>query len=285
MKWVNLFLALALLAATAGCSSEASFDLGSAFPEVGSVPGWAVYEQLALYNEENLYNLVNGQAESFFMYGFERVAVQRYQRDATRLNVEIWQLNSEANAYGLYTSARGGQPAAIGIEGNTDPGRRLSFWQNRYFVSLTSSQEITDEELWSFGSAIAGLLPEGGEIPALVKRLPDTGFVENSVIFFHEEMSIQLEVWLGGENLLGLSPKTDGVLARYQLDGDLVHLIIIGYPSARAAEEALQVLQSGKIEEILASRLKGNSVGFVIGIGNAATAQEFLESAFDGGPN
>ncbi len=160
-------------------ATPAPLDLASVFPAANAIPGWDISQKVETYNHDNLFSLVDGQAESFFAYGFEQVAVQRYQDEAgTLLNVEIWQLATPADAYGLFSIGRTGAPAAIGNEGDSDPGRRLAFWQNRTFVSLDALQPVPDETLQAFAQAIAGRLPTGGERPALVDRLPGSGLVD-----------------------------------------------------------------------------------------------------------
>ncbi|RPI23350.1 MAG: hypothetical protein EHM70_22625 [Chloroflexota bacterium] len=278
--YIALIVALLLSACSApqpGVPTPTPFNVASAFPTSGSQTGWTVYENLATYNRDNLFNLVDGQAESFFVYGFEQVTVQRYQKEETHLNLEIWQLATPADAFGLFSAGRTGEPASIGVEGNTDPGRRLAFWQNRYFVSLTADQQLPDEELWAFGRAVSGALPAGGETPGVVASLPAGNKVERSEIFFHEEMSVQMEVWLGGENLLGLSQQTNAVLARYEFGEQTVRLMLVEYPAAGEANDALAVLQSGKVEDILASGAKDNLLAAVIGKAEAsAVAGELL---------
>ncbi len=193
--------------------TPAPFDLASVFPAGNAIPGWQISQKVETYDHDNLFNLVDGQAESFFAYGFEQVAVQRYQDNAGILmNAEIWQLATPADAYGLFTTGRSGSPARIGNEGDSNSGRRLAFWQNRYFVNLGAVQPVPDEILQAFARAIASSLPTGGERPPIVDQLPQTGLAERTTIFFHKEMSIQMEVWLGGTNLLGLSQKTNGAL-------------------------------------------------------------------------
>jgi hypothetical protein len=241
------------------------------------VPGWQAGDGVQIFEREDLFNLVDGQAESFFAYGFERVVVRRYQKGQARLNAEIWQLASPADAFGLFTAGRTGSPAEIGAGGDTDPGRRLAFWQDRFFASLSADPAIPDDELWAFARLVSAALPPGGEPPALLARLPQPGRVERSELFFHEEMSIQMEVWLGGENRLGLGPATNGVLARYDLDGATARLVLIEYPSASAAAAGLKALQSGEIEDLLTARVQANLLGAVFGRADPALAQALLE--------
>ncbi|HSB02927.1 MAG TPA: DUF6599 family protein, partial [Anaerolineales bacterium] len=181
IRWVAATLGLILILTACGPSAPTatSFPLDTLLPDGGSISGWDTPNAVLTYKRDNLYNLVDGQADAFFAYGFERVAVQRYQNAAgVRLNVEIWQLANSADAYGLFHSGMAGQPASIGIEGDADPGRRLAFWQQRYFVSVTATEAIPDETLWTFAKEITKRLPPGGDPPDIVKRLPAESLVE-----------------------------------------------------------------------------------------------------------
>ncbi len=261
-------------------ATQAALDLARVFPAANNIPGWDISQKVETYNHDNLFNLVDGQADLFFVYGFEKVAVQRYQNDAgVLLNVEIWQLATPADAYGLFSAGRTGSPAAIGSEGDSDPGRRLAFWQNRYFISLNTTQTVPDETLQAFAQSIAGMLPAGGEPPAIVDRLPKSGLVERGSIFFHEEMSIQREVWLGGENLLGLSQETNGVVGQYKLGDITARLILIEFPSSNQAARGLKALQSGSVSNLAASDGHGPLLGAVFGKVDAAQAQTLLQEA------
>jgi hypothetical protein len=282
------FWAMALLLSLLGSActapkptpASAALDPASLFPTADLLPGWEISQKAATYNHANLFSLVDGQAESFFAYGFEQVAVERYQdRAGILLNVEIWRLATPADAYGLFSAGRSGGPATIGNEADADPGRRLAFWQDRYFVNLNAAQPVPDATLPAFAQAIAGKLPTGGERPALVDRLPATGLVERSAIFFHEEMSVQMEVWLGGENLLGLSQATDGVLGRYQLGTATVRVLLVEYPASSQAGKGMIALQSGGLTDLLASDVQGTRLAAVFGKVDLAQAWALLQAA------
>ncbi len=273
-------LCLALVVLLPVACKPAGNELQKAFPKSGTVTGWKVSESIQSFNRENLFNLVDGQAESFFIYGFESVSVQRYADDAgTDLNVEIWKLATPADAYGLFTAGRAGQPVEIGNDGDTDPGLRISYWQANYFISIYAYQPIADADLAAFAGAISTSLPSGGERPAVVGLLPSTDLDTQSVLFFHEEMSIQSEVWLGGENLLGLDQGTNGAVGRYSIGGEVIHLMLIEYPSAERASAALLALKSGNVEDFVTADVKGTLLGAVFGPFEAADAQSLLQSA------
>lgn len=251
--------------------------LGGAFPGAGVVQGWSPGDEAETFDSETIFNLVDGQADSFFVYGFEQVAARRYRNaDGVVLDIHIWQLAHPEDAYGLFTAGIAGEPADIGNEGDTDPGRRLAFWQDRYVAQLFARAEIPDADLRGFAQAVSAALPAGGEPPVLMDRLPADGLVERSGLFFHEELSIQNEIWLGGTNLLGLSAETDGVLARYELGGAIVRLLLVEYPSAEAASAGLNALKGGEVESLLVAEAQDDLLGAVFGGADEAAASALL---------
>lgn len=262
-----------------GCSSQAA-ALTDFLPETGAIPNWALAEESRVYNRDNLFDMVDGQADAFFVYGFEQVATQRYQNaTGTVLEVALWQLATPADAYGLFTSGLAGQPVAIGNDGDMDPDSRIAFWQDRYYVQVYGRQQVAGADLRAFAQVVAAALPQGGERPALVNRLPQTHLIERGFVFFHEEISIQNEVWLGGENILGLSAQTNGLLARYDLDGTRVHLLLIQYPDAKAASSGLAALKAGQVDGLVAADGRDNLLGAVFGQVGPAEAHHLLVQA------
>ncbi len=259
-----------------------SSPLTDAFPDADAIAGWMPQGELEVYDGETIFNLVDGQADFFFVYGFEQVAVWRYQNaDEVVLDIQIWQLADAASAYGLFSTGVGGEPVAVGNEGDGDSGRRLAFWQDRYVAQIFARKALPDADLQVFGEAVSAALPAGGERPALVDRLPAEGLVPRSAIFFHQELSIQNEVWLGGENILGLNPDTDGVLGRYEIDGLSARLLLIEYPGTEAAAAGLAALQASEVEGLTAADANGNLLGAVFGQMNQATASALLEEAIE----
>ncbi len=281
----DLFLLLLLT----GCTGQPA-RLTDLLPKTGVVPDWKLAEEARVYNRDNLFDMVDGQADAFFVYGFEQVAVQRYQNPAgTVLEVALWQLATPADAYGLFTSGLAGEPATVCPtkettscrEADIDPSRRLAFWQDRYFGQVYGRQQMADADLQAFARAVAVSLPSGGERPALVNRLPQAGLVERSFIFFHEEISIQTQVWLGGKNILGLSHQTNGLLAQYDLDGTTAHLLLIEYPEAKTASTGLAALKVGPVEGLVAAASQDNLLGAVFGQVEPKAADDLLAEALE----
>lgn len=266
-----------------GCSgkTESPVSLPTKLPE-STVQGWTIAEEPREFSPETLYDLVDGQADAYFAYGFQQAVVGRYTGPSdARLQIEIFSLDSQADAYGLFTSSRSGVPMQIGVDGDADPGRRIIFWQDRYFVRVVASQPIDESKILAFAQAVAQSLPSGGQAPDLVNRLPDTGLVSQSVLFFHQEISIQSWIWLGGENILGLSPETNGVMATYERGGaGAGYLLLVRYPQDKQADQGRQTLQSADLPDLVAMRTKGNELAAVFGGMNAESARNLLDEVF-----
>lgn len=280
-RLAKLLVLIGLLLA-AGCRQSTpatSFSLTAAFPDAGAIPGWTPDGDVATYDSDTLYDLVDGQADAFFAYNFEQVAVRSYIGQDNVLRIEIWQLATPADAYGLFTRSRTGQPADIGNESDTDPGRRLAFWQDRYVVQVRGQQPLSDETLRAFADAVAAALPTGGDVPALVNRLPQDKLVDRSAVFFRQELSIQDEVWLGGTNVLGLSTDTEGVLARYDLNGSSVYLIVVQYPDAQAASAALAAIPGGDVVDLALADVNNSLLGAIFGQAEPEVVRQLLDAA------
>ena len=270
LKWNLLWIVVILCAA---CQGELKV-----FPAAGAVKGWKVSEVVKTYNTQSLFDLVDGQSESYFAYGFKQVQVQRYADEGGgRLNMEVWEVNDPASAFGLFSAYQTGQTAGIGVDSGLEKGRRLIFWQNRYYVVINAEQDTPDADLLAFGRTAADGLPKEGERPTLVMRLPQQGLENNGVLYFHEEISVQNDVWLGGSNVLGLSQKTNGVLGRYTLAGAKAVLILVEYPEAGEATAAQQALPGAQVSDLLAARVEGKVLGAVFGKVDKLTAQDLLQ--------
>jgi hypothetical protein len=157
---------------------------------------------------------MDGQAELFFVYRFERLAVQEYQRGQEGpIIIEVYQVASPADAYGLFSFYVTGQPMDLGAGGAVEPGRLVSFWQGPFYARVFAYGEAEQESLSALARQVAAGMPEEGGLPELVTRLPQENLVPGSARFFHQKLSLDNLIWLGEENILNLSEQTDAVLA------------------------------------------------------------------------
>jgi hypothetical protein len=277
-----LAIVMAMIVLLAACQQKPAnieVDLAKVIQTVETAPGgWKPQEEPKFFSKDTLFDLMDGQSDAFFVYGFQKAAVQRFNNAAgVTINVSVFQVDASDSAFGLFSVNREQQALAIGNDGSGSPGRRLSFWQDRYFVQMTALKTVPDADLQAAGKAISAGLPKGGERPALMNALPVEGLAADpGPLFFHQELSIQDRVWLGGENRLGLGPETDGALGRYDLSGQPVDLMIIEYPDAAQAEKGLKALQSSEQDDLLAAVSSGKRLEVVFGQADKAAAEALL---------
>jgi hypothetical protein len=113
--WIQLLLGLCVLFLGTGCGKSIGRVVSptDGLPGSGAVPGWTPSGKTETFTPDTLFDLMDGQAEAFFVYGFEKAATSTYAGPGNRsLRVEIYRLATPADAYGLFTVSTGGEPAA-----------------------------------------------------------------------------------------------------------------------------------------------------------------------------
>jgi hypothetical protein len=233
--------ALALSSVTSpGCETQGSDSPSIAmidlFPE--QISDRTRSDSPAAYDRETIFDYINGAGEVYRSYAFSQVVVVVYSgSQQTDITVEMFDMGSPADAYGVFSYAREQEQAGIG-GGYEQKGRVLCFWQNRYYVCVASEERTADSDraLLEVARAISERLPASSDPPDLVAVLPEEGLVTFSERFFHLHQSLNYHYYLARENILNLSSETDAVLARYAPGS--TYLLLIRYPTVSEAATA-----------------------------------------------
>jgi hypothetical protein len=281
LAWVIVVVMMVL----AGCGG-APGGQGSApedlLPASGAVAGWERSGEMKVYVPDNLFDYMDGQAELFFVYHFERLATQEYQRgDEGPIIVEVYQVANPADAYGLFSFYTTGQPIDLGAGGAVEPGRLISFWQGRFYARVFAYGEAEQESLSALARQVAAGMPEGGALPELVARLPQENLVPGSARFFHQKLSLDNLLWLGEENVLSLSEQTNAVLAAYAYGDVKAQLLVVEYPDAAAAQAAQAALAGSGLENLSVASQSDQYLVAVFQTLDQAIADELLQKALD----
>jgi hypothetical protein len=264
-----------------GCSKAPVPEPESALPDAAAMAGWTPGE-IQTYDHQTLFDYMDGASEYFFTYSFEKLAARQYTNAAgAELMVEIWRFGKSADAYGLFSGRTGATAISVGHASGAllESGSRLYFWQDRFYVVLTATTTLSDSDLETAAGLISNRLPTGGTQPALIGKLPAENLVPDSGKFFHSELAVQDQLWLGGENLLGLGQDTDAVYGLYQAGANQMQLLLVQYPDAKRAAAGLEVLKGGGLEGLLASDTNGSLLGAVFGDASAAEATALVSKA------
>ncbi len=138
----SLFLALMVVLILPYLSWAAGTQVEAFLPATCG-PQLTMAEKPSIYGRENLYKHIDGEAELYMPYGFERAATVFYARTNAKdsgLVVNLFAMGSLLDAFGIYANYRtpAVERANVGAGGFVEESQ-LMFYQDRYFVQIMSS--------------------------------------------------------------------------------------------------------------------------------------------------
>ncbi len=198
--------------------------LARLLPEAAELAGAERSEATEFYSPTNLYEYIDGAAEGYLAYDFVALAHQMYKKGAAEITLDVFDMGTDENAYGVYASERNPQSRflPIGSEGYSG-GMVLNFLQGPYYVKLLAFDEPSGAALESFARAVAARI--GGErtLPPALALFPERDLKPHTALYVkHAPL---------GHDLLG-----PAYLAKYQ-NGDQESTLLLS-PSADAAQAA-----------------------------------------------
>jgi len=216
----------------------ASFSLRQTLPPEAA--GWKTGREDQLFTRDDVFDYIDGGGEIYLAYDFRFVFVREYVRDgAPSIVVEIYQMSSSEDAYGVFTHDSDGDAVDLG-QGAIYGAGLLRFWKDKIFVRIMADQETPEAKavVMGFGTKIAGAIPGEGEEPGLINFLPEEGLKPKSLRYFHTLISLNAHYYLANVNILNLSPETQVAMARYEREGSQLRVLVVEYPSVERAVDA-----------------------------------------------
>jgi hypothetical protein len=217
---------------------EAHADLFRLLPD--GVNGWKTAAGDKTYKGEDLYRYIDGGAELYMSYGFERAVSRTYTRTGEPdIVVDLFDMASSKNAFGVFSHSRETIDTTFG-QGSQYTEGLLLFWRNRYFISILASPETPDSKrvLFELARRIAGAIGADGPLPAILSLLPKRSLVEESVRYFHHHVWLNMHYFVADENILHIDGNVDALLAKYEEADNRCILLLVEYPSSGKAQTA-----------------------------------------------
>ncbi len=229
--------------------------------------GWSVVGEDKVYNRSTIFDYMDGAGEIYLAYDFQQLFVREYTKELSgSVLIEVYQMNSSEDAYGIFTHDTEGEDVNIG-QGAIYGLGLLRFWKGHIFSRIFAEKENEDTRsfIYMVGSKLADSVSEGN-IPLLVSCLPEEGLIKNSIRYFHKKISLDIHYYLAESNILNLSEKTNAVLSRYQLGNVKPWLLIVQYKDDKEARKAYEQFnkvyfhdkpfsnRTGRIEEVEESK-------------------------------
>ncbi len=198
---------------------------GDSFP---AIPGWRLTGQPIVYTPTNLWDFIDGAAESYLAYSFVDLQVGEYvSQESVAVRVELYRHADPDNAFGIYATERAPDYSflKVGAQGYEAEGI-LNFLTGRYYAKLSTQQKgpLAAAGLRLIAGHLDAFLTEGSNLPPGLNRLPVEGKLPNTEGYV-------------GENFLGYGFLRHAFTARYDKG---LQIFVMEYPTADSAAGTLR---------------------------------------------
>jgi hypothetical protein len=224
---------LCLLAPIAAASQtrQASPELSALVPKLAA---WSLTEGPRSYFPDDLFEYIDGAAESYLSYDFRELLVADLEKKGAgaTLTVEIYDMGLPLNAFGIFAAERypDNKVVALGDLGYVE-GEALNFLAGRFYVKMLAFGlgEATESTLGEAGAKVAGAIKVAGGVPGLVGAFPRDNLVARSEKYVKK-------------NFMGYEFLHDGYVATYKSGVRELEGFFIDAGSDQAAEDMLTKL-------------------------------------------
>jgi hypothetical protein len=218
--------------------AESNPDFAAKLP--AQVGEWKKPSKPELFDRRTLFNYIDGGAELYLAFDFVGAVTFEYSAgENDTIKVDIFDMGGARGAFGAFAHGRESVAAEVG-QGSEYSGGLLTFWKDRYYVSILGYPETKEKRkaVYELAKSISALIPGTGAPPSILKDLPKPGLIEASARTFHHHLLQNDYVMISHENPLGINPKTEAVLARYERKEGRHVLMLVDYPFEDEAKKA-----------------------------------------------
>ncbi len=130
-------------------------------------------EAASFYKPDTLYEYIDGGADVYLLYDFQRLLHQNFKVGDAELTADIYDMGKAENAFGMYSAERSPRYkfVTIGVEGYRSEGT-LNFLQDHYYVKLAASGAKASAALDPFARLLSRRIAGTTRPPALLAKLP-----------------------------------------------------------------------------------------------------------------
>ena len=267
-------------------SAQTISDPATALPD--SINGWRKLGEDRTFNDQNLYDYIDGAAELYISFGFTKVFNRIYSAgEGKEIIVDMFYMNTPQDAFGAFSFSVGKIGNDFGVQSQTASGA-IVFWKNNFVVSIVenpASEEAKKTSL-TIAKLIDESIPEKGPFPEVLRYLPPENLDLHSIRYFRHYVWFNTYTYISGENILNINQNTHGVLAKYG-DKEKLILMIVKYPDEQEALAALEkfnkayykTLKPKPVVKSKAGKYSGSKVvkNFFVGVFGGRTERDLKD--------
>lgn len=193
-----------------------------------------------VFDAASIFDYIDGAGEVYRSYNMKLLVARRFHKDGKPdIVVDAFDMGTSADAFGVFTHDLDGEDAGIG-QGSTYKAGLLSFWKDRYFLSVYTEMETAETKalVLDLGRSIAKAIPAEGKKPELLDLLPAAGLDAGRVRYFHSYSILNYHHFVADTDILQFDQAEDAVLAPYGSRDERSFLLVVTYHNEVRAELA-----------------------------------------------
>ncbi|RJR54400.1 MAG: hypothetical protein C4576_00665 [Desulfobacteraceae bacterium] len=204
-------------------------SLQSLLPKSGEIPEIKENSAPEFYVGQNLFDYINGEAETYLDYGFELLVTREYiDKEGSVLTLEIYRMKSPLHGFGIFAAERTPDDQAVELGAQGFQGRNtVAFWKGPYYCKILFHRMSPglDSVLLKIGRLIAGSIQGEYPLPEIFSFFPEEHRVNGSERFIPR-------------NFLGQPYLKNGFRVDYERAGKASQLFLVQLDTPHAAREA-----------------------------------------------
>lgn len=181
-----IFSFLAVMMASQDVLSETT-PIESLLPKTAP-EGFALKDVPETFTRETLFEHINGQADLFLQYGFEKSLFAVYRNvnsSEAKIDVDIYDMRNPLQAFGVFSRFRQeDNSAGIGLDSYLGD-RYALFYKGKYFVVLQATDSDASP-LKQLAQEIEARISDNSPPPREIASFPTTGLKPGSMEYFPE---------------------------------------------------------------------------------------------------
>jgi hypothetical protein len=233
-----LLLFVALIPASAQGILPGSFARWTGSSKTGLNPS-------VIYDGDKIGSMVAARQSSALQeYGFASGEEGTYAQGKDSLQVTLYRMKDPSGAYGLYSYLRSPDMT------HASPGDHSVISRERaLLLDGNLVLDVRGTDLQRFGQdlslLVAAVTPkaEQGPLPTLTEHLPVKGFVDRSDKYILGPVALNEFFPVSSDDWLGFSHGAEAEVAKYNVDGRELNLLIADFPTPQVAQKRLVDLQ------------------------------------------
>jgi len=209
-------------------------------------PGWKRSGPAVTFIKADLFNHIDGGAELFIEFGFEKVAVQHYKKGLAELTLEVYEMELPESALGVYLMKCGRETPFPEIPArNSSEAAQATILRGRHFLLVNnfSGGEELRPAMAALAKAALAKIPEAPASNRFFELLPVKDRLPGSERLIRGPVVLQPYFTFGEGDILRLEGKIFGAVANYREGSEAVFTrFIIPYPDQARASSVYKYL-------------------------------------------